>query len=288
MPTHTRIRMFNTKETYPNQSLDNDLCQAVRAGNTVYVRGQVGTDFAGNLVGLGDPQAQAEQAMKNVKQLLEEAGSDLSHIVKTTTYIIDPRYREPVYQEVGKWLKGVFPISTGLVISALAQLEQGLAPDIALRRALAEDDFSRYRQIIAIDANGQTAAFSGDKTLGIYHVAEGENCIAAGNMLASTAVIEAMVTGFQQSEGEMALRLLAALQAGLACGGEAGPVHSAAVKVVDDYSWPLVDLRIDWSEEDPIGELAALWQAYEPQMQAYITRALDPREAPSYGVPGDE
>lgn len=81
----------------------------------------VGTDFAGNLVGLGDPRAQAEQAMKNVKQLLEEAGSDLSHIVKTTTYIIDPRYREPVYQEVGKWLKGVFPISTGLVISALAQ-----------------------------------------------------------------------------------------------------------------------------------------------------------------------
>jgi enamine deaminase RidA (YjgF/YER057c/UK114 family) len=83
-PTHTRIRMFNTKETYPNQSLDNDLCQAVRAGNTVYVRGQVGTDFEGNLVGLGDPAAQADQAMKNVKQLLEEAGSDLSHIVKTT------------------------------------------------------------------------------------------------------------------------------------------------------------------------------------------------------------
>lgn len=90
MPTHTRIRMFNTKDTYPNQSLDNDLCQAVRAGNTVYVRGQVGTDFDGNLVGLGDPRAQAEQAMKNVKQLLEEAGSDLSHIVKTTTYLIDP------------------------------------------------------------------------------------------------------------------------------------------------------------------------------------------------------
>jgi enamine deaminase RidA (YjgF/YER057c/UK114 family) len=108
-PTHTRIRMFNTKETYPNQSLDNDLCQAVRAGNTVYVRGQ------------GDPRAQAEQAMRNVKQLLEEAGSDLSHIVKTTTYLIDPRYREPVYQEVGKWLKGVFPISTGLVVSALGQ-----------------------------------------------------------------------------------------------------------------------------------------------------------------------
>ena len=75
MPTHTRIRMFNTKETYPNQALNNDLCQAVRAGNTVYVRGQVGTDFAGNLIGLGDPRAQAEQAMKNVEQLLKEAGS---------------------------------------------------------------------------------------------------------------------------------------------------------------------------------------------------------------------
>lgn len=121
MPTHTRIRMFNTKETYPNQTLNNDLCQAVRAGNTVYLRGQVGTDFAGNLVGPGDARAQAEQAMKNVKVLLEEAGSDLSHIVKTTTYLIDPRYRESVYQEVGKWLKGVFPVSTGLVVSALAQ-----------------------------------------------------------------------------------------------------------------------------------------------------------------------
>lgn len=109
------------KETYPNQTLNNDLCQAVRAGNTVYLRGQVGTDFAGNLVGPGDARAQAEQAMKNVKMLLEEAGSDLSHIVKTTTYLIDPRYREPVYQEVGKWLKGVFPVSTGLVVSALAQ-----------------------------------------------------------------------------------------------------------------------------------------------------------------------
>lgn len=129
-PTHTRIRMFNTKETYPNQSLDNDLCQAVKAGNTVYVRGQVGTDFNGNLVRLGDPAAQAEQAMKNVKTLLEEAGSDLSHIVKTTTYITDPRFREPVYRVVGKWLKGVFPISTGLVVSGLAQAEWLMEIDI--------------------------------------------------------------------------------------------------------------------------------------------------------------
>ena len=130
MPTHTRIRMFNTKETYPNQTLDNDLCQAVRAGNTIYVRGQVGTDFEGKLVGLGNPQAQTEQAMKNVKQLLEEAGSDLSHIVKTTTYITDPRFREPVYKEVGKRLKGVFPISTGLVVAGLAQAEWLMEIDV--------------------------------------------------------------------------------------------------------------------------------------------------------------
>ncbi|CZF85839.1 RidA family protein [Grimontia marina] len=130
MTTHIRIRKFNTKETYPNQKLDNDLCQAVRAGNTIYVRGQVGTDFDGKLVGLGDPAAQAEQAMKNVQQLLEEAGSDMSHIVKTTTYITDPRYREAVYQVTGKWLKGVFPISTGLVVQGLGQPEWLMEIDV--------------------------------------------------------------------------------------------------------------------------------------------------------------
>jgi enamine deaminase RidA (YjgF/YER057c/UK114 family) len=128
--THKRIRMFNTKDTYPNQSLDNDLCQAVVAGNTVYVRGQIGSDFEGNLIGLGDAGAQADQAMKNVKQLLEECGSDLSHIVKTTTYITDPRYREAVYQVVGKWLKGVFPISTGIVVAGLGQAEWLMEIDV--------------------------------------------------------------------------------------------------------------------------------------------------------------
>jgi len=90
----------------------------------------VGSDFDGNLVGRDDPRAQAEQAMKNVKQLLEEAGSDLSHIVKTTTYITDPRYREPVYQEVGKWLKGVFPVSTGVVVAGLAKTEWLMEIDV--------------------------------------------------------------------------------------------------------------------------------------------------------------
>ncbi len=143
MPTHQRIRMFNTKETYPNQSLDNDLCQAVRAGNTVYVRGQIGTTFDGQLVGLGDPAAQAEQAMANVKQLLEEAGSDLSHIVKTVTYITDPRFREPVYQVVGRWLKGVFPISTGLVVAGLGQAEWLMEIDVIA--VIPDDEMSQAR-----------------------------------------------------------------------------------------------------------------------------------------------
>ncbi len=117
---HKRIRKFNTKHTYPDQALDNDLCQAVVAGNTIYLRGQVGTDFDGHLVGLNDPAAQADQAMKNVQQLLVEAGADLEHIIKLTIFITDRSYREPVYGVVGKWLKGIFPVCTGLIVSGLA------------------------------------------------------------------------------------------------------------------------------------------------------------------------
>lgn len=128
--THKRIRKFNTKDTYPNQSLNNDLCQVVRAGNMVFLRGQVGTDLEGNLIGLGDPEAQAEQAMRNVKQLLEEAGSCLDHTCKITIYLTDRGYREPVYRVVGKWLKGVFPVSTGVVVSGLAKPEWLMEIDV--------------------------------------------------------------------------------------------------------------------------------------------------------------
>ena len=128
--THKRIRKFNTKETYPDQSLNNDLCQVVRAGNMVFLRGQVGTDLEGNLIGLGDPEAQAEQAMRNVKQLLEEAGSCLDHTCKITIYLTDRGYREPVYRVVGKWLKGVFPVSTGVVVSGLAKPEWLMEIDV--------------------------------------------------------------------------------------------------------------------------------------------------------------
>ena len=121
---HQRIRKFNTKETYPEQRLDNDLCQVVRAGGLVFVRGQVGQDLeSGESVGIGDPAAQAEQAMANVKTLLEEAGARLEHICRIQVYIVDPRHREPVYRVVGRWLKGVYPVSTGLVVQALARPE---------------------------------------------------------------------------------------------------------------------------------------------------------------------
>ncbi|MGW2721707.1 RidA family protein [Streptomyces sp. NPDC001492] len=121
---HTRIRPFNTRDTYPEQSLDNDLCQAVVAGNTVYVRGQIGQDLAtSESVGIGNAEAQAEQAMSNIKVLLEEAGSRMEHLVKLTIYLVDPRYREAVYRTVGRWTEGVHPISTGLVVSALARPE---------------------------------------------------------------------------------------------------------------------------------------------------------------------
>jgi enamine deaminase RidA (YjgF/YER057c/UK114 family) len=121
---HTRIRPFNTRDTYPEQSLDNDLCQAVRAGDTIYLRGQIGQDLdTRESVGIGDVEAQAERAMANIAMLLDEAGGELADIVKVVVYLTDVRYREPVYRVMGRWLKGVFPVSTGLVVTALARPE---------------------------------------------------------------------------------------------------------------------------------------------------------------------
>ena len=129
---HTRIRKFNTRDTYPEQKLDNDLCQVVVArGRMVFVRGQVGQDLDTALnVGVGDPAAQAEQAMQNIKQLLAEAGASLDHICKITTYLTDSRSREAVYRTIGRWLKGVFPVSTGVVVTALARPEWLVEVDV--------------------------------------------------------------------------------------------------------------------------------------------------------------
>ncbi|MGY3255810.1 DUF1028 domain-containing protein [Pseudomonas chlororaphis] len=167
-------------------------------------------------------------------------------------------------------------------------LGDGLAPAQALDQALTRNGYSQYRQVAVVDALGRTAVFSGNHALGINNAVAGEQCVAAGNLLANSVVIERMVEAFESSEGCLAARLLSALQAGQDAGGEAGAVHSAALSVVGELVWPIVDLRVDWAEANPIGELQKLWGAYEPQLQDYLTRALNPTLAPSYGVPGDE
>lgn len=168
-------------------------------------------------------------------------------------------------------------------------LEAGESAAAALGKALTRHGYSQYRQVAVIDQHGATALFTGSEALGVHNALAGEQCVAAGNLLASPQVIAAMVQAFAAASGELlADRLLAAMHAAMAAGGEAGPVHSAALSVVSDLLWPLVDLRVDWAEHDPIGELGKLWSAYRPQMNDYVTRALDPTQAPRYGVPGDE
>ncbi|AKC69928.1 DUF1028 domain-containing protein [Pandoraea oxalativorans] len=171
----------------------------------------------------------------------------------------------------------------------LERLAQSNAdPHSALNDALAQSEWHEYRQVTVIDAQGRTAFFSGQQTLGIYRAVAGRQCVAAGNMLSRPDVIASMVPAFENATGALADRLLAAMHAAMAAGGEAGPVHSAALKIAGDPSWPIVDLRVDWADDDPIGQLDGLWRAYAPQMQDYVTRALNPIAAPSYGVPGDE
>lgn len=121
---HRRLRPFNTAETYPEQSIANDLCQAVVAGGTVYLRGQVAQDLdTRENVAVGDPAGQAERVMDNVELLLREAGASLEQIVSCTIYLTDIRHREPVYRVLGERLRGVHPVFTGLVVSALARPE---------------------------------------------------------------------------------------------------------------------------------------------------------------------
>ncbi len=138
---HVRIRKFNTRDVWEGQGLDNDVSMAVRAGNRVFLRGQTGMDLDGNIVGVGDARAQAEQAMRNVRQLLEEAGSELGHICKITIYITERAYRGEVYREIGKWLKGVYPCSTGLIVNGLAAPE--LVMEIDVEAVVPEEEAER-------------------------------------------------------------------------------------------------------------------------------------------------
>jgi uncharacterized Ntn-hydrolase superfamily protein len=170
---------------------------------------------------------------------------------------------------------------------ALDALTDGADADAALATTIAGEPHADYRQVIVVDANGGTAIHTGAKALGTRHEKQAENVAAAGNMLAAENVIDALVDGYLSSKAATTeQRLLDGLAAALAAGGEAGPVHSAGLQVVEDVPWPVTDLRVDW-HDDPIGELHRLWEVWQPQKADYRTRGLDPTAAPSYGVPGD-
>ncbi|WP_170561354.1 DUF1028 domain-containing protein [Ruegeria atlantica] len=167
-------------------------------------------------------------------------------------------------------------------------MEQGKTAPEAIAEMTARAKFIEYRQVLAVDSAGRTAIHSGPNSLGIWTQAQAENVASGGNLLANDRIPQAIVDGFLSTKGHIGDRLIAAMRAGLAAGGEAGPVRSAGIKIVDTVSWPVADLRCDWTEDCPIEAIATAWGVYKPQLDAYIQRALDPREAPSYGVPGDE
>jgi len=171
---------------------------------------------------------------------------------------------------------------------ALDLLQGGMTAAEAIAGVRDQAQHIAYRQVLAIDKNGTTAIHSGPNSLGIWTDVAGQDVIAAGNLLANADVPQAIVDGFTQNTGHLGDRLIAAMRAGLAAGGEAGPIHSAGMQLCDTVAWPVADLRCDWTEDCPIEAIATAWDVYKPQMEAYVQRALDPREAPSYGVPGDE
>jgi uncharacterized Ntn-hydrolase superfamily protein len=171
---------------------------------------------------------------------------------------------------------------------ALDMMQGGMSAAEAIAGVRDQGRHIAYRQVLAIDRQGRTAIHSGPKSLGIWTQAEGRDVASGGNLLANDGVPAAIVAGFEAAQGHLGDRLIAALRAGLAAGGEAGPVHSAGMMLVDKVNWPAADLRCDWTEDCPIEAVATAWDVYKPQLDAYVQRALDPTQAPSYGVPGDE
>ena len=174
-----------------------------------------------------------------------------------------------------------------LAPEVLDELERGADAVPAVSRVLACNPYGAYRQLLAVGRRGAPAVHSGAHALGTAATSVSAHAAAAGNLLALSAVPEVMTRVFEAQEGGLPERLLTALRSGARRGGEAGPIHSAGLLVVRDLAWPLVDLRVDWSDTDPIGELEALWLRYAPQMEDYVIRALNPQQAPPFGVPGD-
>ena len=172
--------------------------------------------------------------------------------------------------------------------AVLDALEKHGHADDALSAVMEPHEFKRYRQVLVVDTDGAAAVHSGENALGNWSSATGLNVASGGNLLDNTGVPQAIVDAFLASEGHLGDRLIHAMQAGLSAGGEAGPIHSAGMLLVDEVSWPVADLRCDWSEACPIDNIASLWNIYKPQLNDYVKRALNPGDAPSYGVPGDD
>ncbi len=171
---------------------------------------------------------------------------------------------------------------------SLDLLEKGLSSHEVIEKLKSVNQHFEYRQVLLIDSNGNTAIHSGNNSLGIWNEAIGDNAISAGNLLSNNEVTQEIIRVFEKKQGHLADRLLAALKGGLDAGGESGPIHSAGIKISQKVSWPIIDLRCDWTEDCPIKKLEEVWQIYKPQVYDYLQRALDPTKAPSYGVPGDE
>lgn len=169
----------------------------------------------------------------------------------------------------------------------LAALAEGSGAQAALDACLATTPFGAWRQLLAIGRSGVPAIHSGTQALGTVGSSIGPDAAAAGNLLARADVPAAMIAAFDTAAGHLGARLLQALRAGVACGGEAGPIHSAGLLVVRDVAWPIVNLRVDWSAGDPVAELGSIWDIYAPQIDDYVRRALDPAQARSFGVRGD-
>lgn len=162
-----------------------------------------------------------------------------------------------------------------------------LSPEESIAELVKNTEFIEYRQLTLVNSDQKPAAFSGKYSLGVFSQCVGEHSVGAGNLLVHQGIPQIMVTAFEQSDGCLAERLMIALNAGFEAGGEAGPVHSAGLLVVDKLDWPVINLRVDWSET-PIEDLYQLWKVYEPQVEDYIIRAINPGHSPSYGVPGDQ
>lgn len=172
--------------------------------------------------------------------------------------------------------------------AVLDALEAGANARDAVDAVASTADFSEFRQLAAVDAQGSVAAFSGTRSMGINGHLLGTECVAAGNLLASEAVLPAMVSAFEADpNAPLEERLLAALEAALGEGGEAGPVSSAGLVVSANVAWPVTSLRVDWSV-NPVGDLREALAVWLPQRNDYVVRALDPRTAPAFGVAGED